>query len=69
MVINRCHKCAIEMVAALVAFLPVFSASAADPDITGLVPTIWWDFETQPDAAGLSGANKGSAAISFTSVR
>lgn len=43
------------------------AAHAADADVTGLVPTIWWDFETQLDASGLPGANKGSASISFTS--
>ena len=42
-------------------------ARAADADVTGLVPTIWWDFETKPTASQLPGANKGSAAISFTS--
>ena len=41
-------------------------APAADPDVTGLVPTIWWDFETQPDAGGLANANKGSAGTSFS---
>ena len=49
------------------AFLLASSAArAADPDITGLVPTIWWDFETQPSASELKGANRGSASISFT---
>ena len=49
------------------AFLLASSAArAADPDITGLVPTIWWDFETQPSASDLKGANRGSASISFT---
>ena len=43
------------------------SAFAADADVTGLVPTIWWDFETQPAADGLTAANKGSASITFTS--
>ena len=41
-------------------------ARASDPDVTGLVPTIWWDFETQPDAGGLANANKGSAGTSFS---
>ena len=49
------------------AFLLASSAArAADPDITGLVPTIWWDFETQPSASGLASTNKGSKSISFT---
>ena len=39
---------------------------AADADVTGLVPTIWWDFETRPNATGLATANKGSASISFS---
>ena len=43
------------------------AAYAADADVTGLVPTLWWDFETKPSASGLATANKGSAAISFTS--
>ena len=46
-------------------FAPVVSGAVAD--VTGLVPTIWWDFETQPTAAGLATSNKGSASISFTS--
>ena len=50
-----------------IAALLVPVARAADSDVTGLVPTIWWDFETQPTAAGLATANKGSASISFTS--
>ena len=39
---------------------------AADADVTGLVPTIWWDFETRPNATGLASENKGSMAITFT---
>ena len=42
-------------------------ARAADADVTGLVPTIWWDFESQPNAASRTTANKGSASITFTS--
>ena len=42
-------------------------ARAADADSTGLVPTLWWDFETQPSASQLPGANKGSASgFTFT---
>ena len=49
------------------AFLLASSAAhAANPDVTGIVPTIWWDFETQPSASELKGANKGSASISFS---
>jgi hypothetical protein len=53
--------------ALLAGALAVPSALAAEADATGLVPTVWWDFETQPDAAGLATANKGSASITFTS--
>ena len=43
-------------------------ARAADVDATGLVPTIWFDFETQPSASSLPGTNKGSATgFSFSS--
>ena len=42
------------------------AARAADADVTGLVPTVWFDFETQPDAAGLGASNKGSAGLSFS---
>ena len=52
---------------AAVALCSIPVARAADADVTGLVPTIWWDFETKPDASGLATANKGSASISFTS--
>lgn len=49
------------------AFLMASSAArAADPDVTGLEPTIWWDFETRPNASGLASTNKGSKPISFT---
>ena len=46
--------------------LLVPAVRAADADVTGLVPTIWWDFETKPSASGLATANKGSASISFS---
>ena len=55
------------VVCAAVAFCPVSAVRAADADVTGLMPTIWWDFETQPAADGLTAANKGSASITFTS--
>lgn len=49
------------------AFLLASSAArAAGPDVTGLEPTIWWDFETRPNATGLASTNKGSKSISFT---
>ena len=54
------------VVCAAVSFCPVSAVRAADADVTGLVPTIWWDFETKPDASGLATANKGSASISFS---
>ena len=50
----------------VLAALAAAPARAADADATGLVPTIWWDFETKPSASGLATANKGSASISFT---
>ena len=56
----------VAVVCATVALCSIPAARAAGPDITGLVPTIWWDFETQPSASELKGANKGSASISFT---
>lgn len=53
---------------AALAVLLVLPARAADSDSTGLVPTLWWDFETQPSASQLPGANKGSASgFTFTS--
>ena len=62
---NYCHRCAIGALSALTGMLLVSSALAADADATGLVPTIWLDFETQPDVNGLATANKGSASVSF----
>ena len=56
----------VAVVCATVALCSIPAARAADADVTGLVPTIWWDFETKPDAAGLTDANKGSASITFT---
>lgn len=56
----------VAVVCATVALCSIPAARAADPDVTGLEPTIWWDFETQPDAAGLKTTNKGSASISFS---
>ena len=56
----------VVVVCATVALCSIPAARAADPDVTGLEPTIWWDFETQPSASELKGANKGSASISFT---
>ena len=50
----------------VLAALAAAPARAADADATGLVPTIWWDFETKPSASGLATANKGSASISFS---
>jgi hypothetical protein len=53
---------------AALAVLLALPARAADPDSTGLVPTIWWDFETKPSASQLPGTNKGSASgFTFTS--
>ena len=61
----RTLKFTISAVLCAAMAIGVSSARAADADVTGLVPTIWWDFETQPDASELPGANKGSASISF----
>ena len=61
---NRIMLSAILCAVAALSSLP--AARAADADITGLVPTIWWDFETKPSASGLATANKGSASISFS---
>ena len=56
----------VAVVCATVALCSIPAARAADADVTGLVPTVWLDFETQPDATGLATANKGSASISFS---
>ena len=56
----------VAVVCATVALCSIPAARAADADVTGLEPTIWWDFESQPAADGLTAANKGSASISFT---
>jgi hypothetical protein len=61
---NRHLFCAIFC--AVAALCSISAAHAEDPDVTGLVPKIWWDFETQPIASELKGANRGSASISFT---
>ena len=62
----RTLKFTISAVLCAAMAIGVSSARAADADVTGLVPTIWWDFETQPAADGLTAANKGSASITFT---
>ena len=47
------------------AFLIILGLStivnAAEPDVTGLVPAIYYDFDTQPDANKINDTNKGSA--------
>ena len=55
------------IICAVAALCSIPAAGAADADVTGLEPTIWWDFETKPSASGLANANKGSASITFTS--
>ncbi len=55
-----------SLLAAFAAILIAPVVSGAVADVTGLVPTIWWDFETKPNAAGLATSNKGSASISFS---
>ena len=59
------HRYAVRALWSLAVMLFAISAFAADPDATGLVPTIWFDFETQPSTADLAAANKGSASVSF----
>ena len=66
MEMRNCHRYTARVLCSVAGMLFAVSAFAADPDATGLVPTIWWDFETKPDAGGLAAANKGSASISFT---
>ena len=51
---------------AIAALCSISAAHAANSDVNGLVPTIWWDFETQPNAKGLASTNKGSKSITFT---
>lgn len=47
------------------AFLIILGLStivnAAEPDVTGLVPAIYYDFDAQPDANKINDTNKGSA--------
>ena len=50
---------------AIVTLCSLPAARAAEADVTGLVPTIWLDFETKPSASDLKSANKGSASVSF----
>ena len=56
----------VAVVCATVVLCSIPAARAANPDVTGLEPTIWWDFETRPNASGLASTNKGSKSISFT---
>ena len=67
MEMKNCQRYAVGALCALAGMLLSSSLFAADADVTGLVPTIWWDFETKPNAAGLTTTNKGSASISFAS--
>ena len=59
------HRSAVRALSSLAGMLLAASAFAVDADVTGLVPTIWFDFGTQPSTAGLGAANKGSASVSF----
>ena len=63
--VRTSHLAAVALLA-FAAASPALPLRGADADVTGLVPTIWWDFETQPNAAGLATSNKGSASISFS---
>lgn len=61
------HGYAVGALSALTGMLLVSSALAADADATGLVPTIWLDFENQSaSASSFKSENKGSASVSFT---
>ena len=62
---KHCYRYAARALCSVAGMLFAASAFAADPDATGLVPTIWFDFETQPSTADLAAANKGSASVSF----
>ena len=65
---KNCHRHAARALCSVAGMLFAASAFAADAaDVTGLVPTIWWDFETQPSASGLTAANKGSGTVAFKS--
>ena len=55
------HRYAIMALCSLAVVLFATSAFAADPDATGLVPTVFMDFDES------SLASKGSKSISFTS--
>ena len=59
------HGFAVSALCLSAGILFVSSLFAGSVDATGLVPTVWLDFETQPSAAGLTAANKGSATVSF----
>ncbi|MCR5840414.1 MAG: right-handed parallel beta-helix repeat-containing protein [Kiritimatiellae bacterium] len=64
---KRRHGYAVLALCALTGMLLVSSALAADADATGLVPTIWLDFENQSaSASSFKSENKGSASVSFT---
>ena len=60
------HGYAVGALCALAGMLLASSALAADADVTGLVPTVWLDFENQSAAGNYKNENKGSASISFT---
>ena len=61
------HGYAVGALCALAGMLLVSPALAADADATGLVPTIWLDFENQSStASSFKSENKGSASVSFS---
>ena len=61
MEMKNCHRHAARALCSVAGMLFAASAFAADPDATGLVPTVFMDFEES------SLTSKGSASISFTS--
>ena len=64
---KHCQRYAVRALCSLAGMLFAASAFAADADVTGLVPTLWFDFETKPSASSLPGTNKGSVSgFTFT---
>lgn len=56
---KHCQRCVVTVLSLVAGMLFATSAFAADADVTGLVPTVFMDFEAS------SLANKGSASASF----
>ena len=60
------HRSAVRALSSLAGMLLASPLVAANADVTGLVPTVWLDFENQSAASNYKNENKGSASISFT---